>query len=354
LYINNFKTIIRKRKPALKFDVTLVSDKLNDVPALAREVEAWGFAGIWTPETAHNPFLPLCLAATTTTRVNLGTAIAIAFARSPMVTAHLAWDLAAQSSGRFLLGLGTQIKAHITRRFSMPWDQPGPRLRDYILALKAIWHAWQTNEPLNYRGEFYSHTLMTPFFQPTPIEHPNIPIYIAGVNEYLCRLAGELCDGFHVHPFHTVDYLREVIIPHIEAGAAKTGRRRTDIALTCAMFVVTGQNKQAIEDEKPLVKSQIAFYASTPTYRAVLDHHGMGDLQETLSRYTRDGRWLEMHDLISDELLDKVAVIATHDELAQKVQARYDGLLDRVGYYMPFIPGERDNMWQASLKVWNK
>lgn len=336
----------------MKFDVTLVSDHLNDVPALAREIEARGFDGIWTPETAHNPFLPLSLAATTTTKVDLGTAIAVAFPRSPMVTAQVAWDIAAQSSGRFCLGLGTQVKAHITRRFSTEWGQPGPRLRDYILALKAIWQTWQHNTPLNYRGEYYTHTLMSPFFQPAPLDRLHIPIYIAGVNEYLCRLAGELCDGFHVHPFHTAEYLRDFILPNIEAGAAKTGRSRADIATTCAIFVVTGNNQQEIEDDKPAIKTQIAFYASTPTYRPVLEHHGWGDLQDKLSVYAREGRWMEMHELISDELLEKVAVIAPYKELAQQVQARYTGLLDRVGYYLPYVPGEREALWQASLDNW--
>lgn len=338
----------------MKFDVTINPDDLNAIPELAKIIEDAGFDGIWTPETSHNPFLPLSLGAVSTQRVNLGTAIAIAFARSPMVTAHLAWDLAAQSKGRFILGLGTQIKAHITRRFGMEWGQPGPRLRDYILALKAIWETWQTNVPLNYRGEFYKHTLMTPFFQPVPLENPHIPIYIAGVNEYLCRLAGELCDGFHVHPFHTVEYLKDFIVPNVQAGAEKAGRSRADVALTCAIFVVTGKNQREIEDDKAAIKSQIAFYASTPSYRPVLEHHGLGDLQDRLGQYTREGRWLEMYELISDELLDKVAVVAPYEDLAQAVQERYAGLLDRIGYYMPYVAGSQAELWESSLKAWQR
>ncbi|NDJ87202.1 MAG: TIGR03617 family F420-dependent LLM class oxidoreductase [Chloroflexi bacterium] len=336
------------------FDTTIVPEDLNTIPDLAREIETRGFDGMWTPETAHNPFLPLTLAAHTTTRLALGTAIALAFPRSPMTTAYIAWDLAAQSKGRFILGLGTQVKAHITRRFSTEWGSPGPRLRDYILALRAIWHAWQHNERLNYRGEFYSHTLMTPFFQPAPIEHPEIPVYIAGVNTYLCQLAGELCQGFHVHPFHTADYLRDVVITNVEKGAAKAGRSRQDVALTCAIFVVTGANDNELENDKVMVKSQIAFYASTPSYRAVLEYHGLGDLQDQLSKMAREGRWMEMHELISDDMLEKFAVVATHHDLPHKVKARYDGLLDRVAYYMPFQPGEREAMWQASLDVFSQ
>ncbi len=335
----------------MKFDATIFPDSLNDVPQIATQLETQGFAGLWTPETSHNPFLPLSLAATTTNHLELGTAIAVAFPRSPMVTAQIAWDLAAQSHGRFLLGLGTQVRAHITKRFSTEWSNPGPRLRDYILALRAIWQAWQQNERLNYRGEFYKHTLMTPFFQPPPLEKPDIPIYIAGVNQYMCQLAGELCEGFHVHPLHTVDYLKNMIIPNVEAGAAKSGRSRKDVALTCAIFVVTGANKDEIEKDKLAVRSQIAFYASTPSYRAVMEHHGWEDLQEQLSMKARRGKWDEMPELISDEMLEKIAVIAPYDELGHKVKERYTGLLDRIGYYMPYKTNEREIMWQESLKA---
>ncbi|MBO9381581.1 MAG: TIGR03617 family F420-dependent LLM class oxidoreductase, partial [Roseiflexus sp.] len=196
----------------MKLDAMLVVDarRLNEAGRIARAAEAVGFAGLWTPETQHNPFLPLTLAADHTAEIQLGTAVAIAFARSPMVTAQVAWDLQAFSGGRFILGLGTQVKAHIERRFGMPWDPPVPKLRDYIQALRAIWQAFQTGGKLDYRGQFYNHTLMSPFFNPGPITHPHIPIYIAGVNEGLARLAGELCDGFHVHPFHSVKYINDI------------------------------------------------------------------------------------------------------------------------------------------------
>lgn len=335
----------------MKFDVTIMHDDLNAVPDIARELEDRGVDGLWTPETSHNPFLPLTLAAHVTNKLEVGTAIAVAFPTSPMKMAYLAWDLAAQSNGRFILGLGTQVKAHIVRRFSSEWGSPGPRLKDYIQAMRAIWEAWQTNGKLRYEGEFYQHKLMTPFFQPSPIEHPDIPIYIAGVNTYLCQLAGELCQGFHVHPFHTSDYLRDVIATNVEEGAQRTGRSRADVNLTCAIFVVTGKTETDLENDVAAVKSQIAFYASTPSYRAVLEHHGMGDLQEKLSAMAREGRWLEMHEEISDDLLNKVAVVATHEDLPHKVKERYDGLLDRVGYYFPFELGEREDLWTKSVTV---
>src|SRR5262245_51275108 len=287
----------------MQFDVTILPANLNETPDMARQAEAYGFHGLWTTETAHNPFLPLPLAAAATERIELGTAIAVAFPRSPMVTAQIAWDLAAQSRGRFLLGLGTQVKAHISKRFSTEWTAPLPRLREYIESLRAIWHTFQIGEPLRYTGEHYRFTLMTPFFNPGPIEKPDIPIYIAGVNDGLCRLAGELCQGFHVHPFHTVRYLKELTLPNIEAGAQKANRTRADVSLTTSVFVVTGQNDQEIRDNAGAVRSQIAFYASTPTYSAVMEMHGWGELHVKLNEMSRQGRWFEMGDFISDEML---------------------------------------------------
>ncbi|MGQ9888742.1 MAG: TIGR03617 family F420-dependent LLM class oxidoreductase [Aggregatilineales bacterium] len=334
----------------MKFDVTVFPDDLNAAADLARAVELHGFDGLWTAETAHNPFLPLTHAASATQRITLGTAIAVAFPRSPMVTAQIAWDLAAQSNGRFILGLGTQVKAHIVHRFSTPWTAPTPRLREYIEALRAIWHTWQTGAPLRYQGEHYQFTLMTPFFSPGPIKHPDIPIYIAGVNEGLCRLAGELCQGFHVHSFHTPRYLREVIIPAIEAGAQKAGRSRADVSLNCAVFVVPGRDEQEVRNNAVMVRSQIAFYASTPSYSAVMDLHGWSDTRVELTQMSREGRWHEMGDRITDEMLAEFAVIGAPEELAGKVRERYDGLLDRVGYYFAYDPNDAEKraLWDSA------
>jgi probable F420-dependent oxidoreductase len=270
-----------------------------------------------------------------------------------MITAQIAWDLAAQSQGRFILGLGTQIKAHIVHRFSTPWTPPLPRLREYIESLHAIWGAWQTGEPLRYKGEQYQFSLMTPFFSPGPIKHPEIPVYIAGVNEGLCRLAGELCQGFHVHSFHTPRYLCEVIIPAIEDGARKAGRSRADISLNCAVFVVPGRDDQEIRNNAALVRAQIAFYASTPSYAAVMDLHGWSEVRAELTQMAREGRWHEMGDRISDDMLAEFAVIGPPEELAHNVQARYAGLLDRVGYYFAFDPddAEKHPLWENAAAV---
>ncbi|MEO0564005.1 MAG: TIGR03617 family F420-dependent LLM class oxidoreductase, partial [Chloroflexota bacterium] len=257
----------------MNFDVNIFPDDLNQAADIAAAVEDFGFSGLWTSETAHNPFLPLALAASATNRIQLGTAIAVAFPRSPMVTAQIAWDLAAQSGGRFTLGLGTQVKAHITKRFSTTWDAPAPRLKEYVASLRAIWRTFQEGGRLNYQGEHYSFRLMTPFFNPGPIRVPEIPVYIAGVNEVLCRTAGEVANGFHVHPFHTAKYLRDFILPHIEAGAVSANRMLSDVERYCAVFVVTGADEAERKNNAIPVKSQIAFYASTPSYRAVMDMH---------------------------------------------------------------------------------
>ncbi len=336
--------------PIIKFDVALAAP-LREIAALATQAEALGVDALWTSEAAHNPFLPLTLAAARTQRIALGTSIAVAFPRSPMVTAQLAWDLAAQSEGRFMLGLGTQVKAHIVRRFATAWDSPGPRLRDYILAMRAIWDCWQNNTPLHYDGEFYKLNLMTPFFSPGRITHPAIPVYIAGVNPYLCKLAGELCQGFHVHPFHTPRYLREIVLPNIEKGAAEHGRTRADIQTACAIFVVTGGDDADLEASKNAIKAQIAFYASTPSYEVVLQVHGWEALGQQCNALSKQGRWLEMADLVSDEVLNEIAVVAPHDQLAAKVRERYAGLLDRIAYYFPFDANSTPELWSDAVRV---
>lgn len=332
----------------MKFDASLAPDTqhLREIPAIARAAEATGFDALWTPETQHNAFLPLVLAAEHTQRIAIGTSVAIAFARSPMVVAQAAWDLQALSQGRFMLGLGTQVKAHIERRYGMPWGQPVARLREYVQAVRAIWQSWQTGEKLNFEGQFYRHTLMTPFFNPGPIEHPRIPISIAGVNEGLARLAGEVCDGFQAHPFHTVHYLNTIVRPQIAAGAEATGRNPSDVEMTSAVFVVTGPNESAMEGMRAVVRDQIAFYASTPSYRVVLEAHGWQDVGEQLSRLAAAKRWQEMGALISDDMINAFAVVAPFDQLGAALRERYTGVLDRITLYMPYIPGELDPAWR--------
>lgn len=335
----------------MKLDAVLAVEthRLGEAARVARAADEAGFAGLWTAETQHNPFLPLALAAEHTSRLELGTAVAIAFPRSPMVMAQIAWDLQDLSGGRFVLGLGTQVKAHIERRFSATWDSPVNRLREYIQALRAIWNCWQTGARLNYRGQYYQHTLMSPFFNPGPIDHPDIPIYIAGVNEGLARLAGEVCDGFHVHPFHSIKYVREIVRPQIAAGAAKTGRDPARVALASSVFVVTGADSKAMDDMRAAVRSQIAFYASTPTYRVVLDCHGWGDIGEHLSSLAAQQRWGEMGELINDDMLDVYAVEAPLDRLGTALRRRYQGVLDRVALYFPYTPGTMDAAWSMII-----
>ena len=338
----------------MKFDVTIFPDNLNSIPDIAKKVEDMGFDGLWTAEAQHNPFLPLPLAAHNTSTLELGTAIAVAFPRSPMITAQIAWDLAAQSNGRFMLGLGTQIAVHIVKRFSAQWDgKPVSQLREYIEAMRKIWSSFQNGSGLRYRGDHYSFGVLPPFFNPGEIENPDIPIYIAGVGGALCRLAGEMCDGFHVHPFHTTTYLKELTRPAIQEGADKTGRSIDDVALTCSVFVVTGRNAEEIERNTIEIKSQIAFYASTPSYQKVLDKHGWRDFGEKMNKMTKENKWDVMWKEVPDEILHEFAVVAPPDELPYAVREKYDGLLDRVAYYFPFDPNDetRQIVWEHASKA---
>jgi probable F420-dependent oxidoreductase len=326
-------------------DTALPITSLSEISNIAEAAEGMGFNALWTSETQHDPFLPGALIAEHTGRIHFGTAVAIAFARSPATLAYTAWDLAQTSGGRFILGLGTQVKAHIERRFGMPWPRSVVgKLREQIAAIRAFWHTWQSGDRLNYRGEHYKLTLMTPFFNPGPIDYPQIPIYIAGVNTGLARLAGEIADGFHAHPYHSPQYLREVVIPAIEQGMSKVGRKRNDIMISTTAFIVTSP------DEDRLVRSQIAFYASTPSYRPVMAQHGWEEVGERLSALAGRGRWSEMPGLISDEMLGAFATVAEPGDLPAALIARYGGLVDRLTLYIPFNPGERDVFWRSMLE----
>jgi probable F420-dependent oxidoreductase len=336
----------------VKLDAALGTegDYLRGIDRTARAAEDLGFAALWTSETKHDAFLPLAIAANETHRIGLGTSVAIAFSRSPMETAQTAWDLQDLSDGRFLLGLGTQVKAHITRRFSMPWDRPAARLREYILALRAIWESFQTEEPLQFEGEFYRHTLMTPFFDPGPIDHPEISIYIAGVNTRLANLAGEICDGFHVHPFHSPEYVRRTVIPAIAEGARQANRDPEQVTLATSAFVITGENRESAIEQRESVRAQISFYASTPTYFTVLEAHGWEDVGERLATMAREKKWPEMPALITDEMLAAFAIEAVPDEIGPALRERYEGLIDRVALYLPFVPDEHDEFWQTVVE----
>jgi probable F420-dependent oxidoreductase len=304
-----------------------------DAARLAEEV---GYDGIWSAETSHDPFLPLALAAEHTDRIELGTGIAVAFARNPMTLAVMANDLQTMSEGRFLLGLGSQIKPHIEKRFSMPWSHPAPRMRELILAIRAIWASWSDGRRLAFRGEFYRHTLMTPMFDPGPNPFGNPRIFLAAVGERMTEVAGEVADGMLAHGFTTQRYLREVTLPALDRGLAASGRTRADVEISCPGMVVTGMDDAGFEAATKAVRTQLAFYGSTPAYRPVLELHGWGDLQTELNTLSKRGAWEQMAELIDDDVLNTFAVIGPLDDVAGKVLERFGGLVDRFNFYAPY------------------
>jgi len=330
----------------MKLDVSFSPDPGNDddVPAAA---ERAGYDAVFVPEINHDPFLALAVAAKSTSRVQLGTGIAVAFSRNPMTTALAADDLQRASRGRFILGLGSQVKAHIERRFSMPWSHPAERMKEYVEALRAIWRTWHTGEPLKFEGRFYRHTLMTPVFEPGHNPYGPPPVFVAAVGERMTQVAGEVADGLIVHAFTTPKYLAEVTLPALERGLAASGRGRADVQVTGAMFVATGLDDAEVAAARDGLRERIAFYASTLAYRPVLDLHGWGELQPQLNDMARRGEWAEMGRLLDDEKVDTLAVVGRLDELAEIFHRRYDGLLDRLTFtgegaihserYAPFV-----------------
>ncbi len=316
-------------------DAPLTPD-LTDAPEAARSLEDAGYAGAWTAEIKNDPFLPLLRAAEPTERLELGTGIAVAFARNPMLVANVGDDLQRFSQGRFVLGLGSQIKPHITRRFSMEWSHPAARMREFISATRAIWASWHEGTPLDFRGDFYTHTLMTPMFDPGPNPFGPPKVFLAGVGERMTEVAGEVCDGFLCHGFTTERYLREVTVPALERGFARGGRRREDFQVSGPAFVVTGATEEAMAQSAAGTRSQIAFYGSTPAYRGVLELHGWGELQDELTALTKQGRWSEMGDLIDDEVLNTFAVVAEPSQVAAKLSERYGDVIDRIMFYAPY------------------
>lgn len=309
---------------------------LADVGQAARAAEVVGYDGLWSPETGHDPFLPLVLAAEHTEGLELGTGIAVAFARNPMSLAMLGNDLQAFSGGRFLLGLGSQVKAHVEKRFSMPWSHPAPRMRELVLAMRAIWEAWAQGTKLDFRGDFYTHTLMTPFFSPGPNPHGPPKVFVAAVGARMAEVAGEVADGVLVHGFTTERYLREVTVPAVERGLARSGRRRGDFQVSYPGLVVAGDTEEERAGAAAAVRAQIAFYGSTPAYRPVLEGHGWGDLAGQLNPLSKQGRWAEMAQLVDDEVLDAFAVTGSPEEVPGLVLDRYGDLVDRFGFYAPY------------------
>ena len=310
----------------------LASQSLASIPAEASWAESMGYDAISKNETAHDSFIPLTLAATSTTRAMLQTSVAIAFPRSPMITAYTARDLQDLSGGRFRLGIGTQVKGHIERRFSTSWDSPGPRLREYVQALKAIWKAWETGERLSFEGDHYSHTLMTPFFSPGPSEFPAPPVFTAAVNAYNCQVAGEVADGLMLHSLTSAEYVRDVVRPALARGAERAGREGDGITVSGGGFLITGPNRASLRAAQAEVRRRIAFYASTRTYHSVLAPHGFEEIGQRLHEMSLRGEWGEMGELVSDEMLGAFAVSAEYDELADAFQQRYGGLVDEASF----------------------
>ena len=310
----------------------LASTSLAAIPAEAAWAEAIGYDALSKNETAHDSFIPLTLAATSTTRALLQTSVAIAFPRSPMIAAYTARDLQDLSQGRFRLGLGTQVKGHIERRFSTTWDSPGPRLREYVQALKAIWAAWETGERLNFQGKHYQFSLMTPFFSPGPGEFTPPPVFAAAVNAYNCQVAGEVADGLMLHSLTSPEYVRDVVRPALAKGAERSGRDAGGITVSGGGFLITGPNKSAIRAAQAEVRRRIAFYASTRTYHSVLAPHGFEEIGQRLHEMSLRGEWGEMGELVSDEMLDAFAVSGEYDEIAGEFSRRYGGLVDEASF----------------------
>ena len=302
----------------------------------APKYEALGFDGLWTTESQSDPFVDLTAAALNSERATLGTNVAIAFARSPFTTAMVAYELQSASGGRFICGLGTQVKGHITRRFGMPWESPGPKLREYVQAMRAIWTGWQEGKSPDFRGKFYTHTISTPFFAHPPIDVPPPEIWIAAVNEYNAETVGVCCDGLLVHPVHSTRYLDEVLFPAIDKGLAKSGRARSDIKLQCPVFLVVGKTPEEREQGAGFVRAQIGFYGSTRTYRRIFETHGWEGTPGRLHAKMASGDIAGMADEITDEMLEEFAITGDPDDVVDKVKARYGGVADRIYFYNLF------------------
>lgn len=324
----------------LKIDGGIPAD-LNKAGERAAWLESVGYDGLACPETDHDPFLPIVLAAEHTSKIQLMTSIAVAFARNPMLLANLGHDLNAYSKGRFILGIGSQIRPHIQKRFSMPWSEPAARMKELIQAVHAIWDNWYDGTPLKFRGDFYTHTLMTPMFTPTNTEYGRPKIILAAVGPLMTKTAAEVADGIFIHAFTTARYINEVTIPAVTEALAKTGRPREEIDLVYPAFVVTGDTEEAFARTKVAVQRQIAFYGSTPAYRGVLDLHGWGDLHPELNRLSKEGKWEEMGTLIDDDILDAFAVVGEPSDAVKQIKSRFEGVVDRVMLGFPDLPAER-------------
>lgn len=316
------------RRPDLPLDI-------REFAAGARLAEEVGLDAVLVEETKDDPFQLLALGASTTSRIQLGTSVAIAFPRSPTVTAMSAWSLQKLSGGRFLLGLGTQVRAHVQRRYGLRWSPPAPWMRDYVGAVRAVWKCWQDGTPLDYHSEHYAIDLMVPLFNPGPIEHPDIPIHVSGIGPHMCAMAGEVADGLRLHPVCTPRYIDEAVLPAVEHGATRGGRDRDEVEICMKPLVGTAPDGSSLDRVAATVRERVAFYLSTPSYRRTFELHGWGDTAVRASQLSRQQRWNELAALVDDEMLHTVAAIGTFDEIAGVLKDRYSGRVDRIEFSIP-------------------
>ena len=319
----------------MKVDAEVAVGNPAEAALLAKKAEAFGFDCFWVNETKHDPFLQLALAAVSTSKISLGSSIALAFTRSPTTVAYTAWDLQRLSGGRLILGLGSQVKGHIERRFGMKWEAPAPKMKEVVQAIRSVWGTWQSGQKLDFRGRFFQLSLMTPFFSPGPIKDPRVPIYLAAVNEGMCRTAGEVAEGVHVHPLHTVRYLRERIRPALAEGSRRGGRRGS-VSVAASVFAAVGDTEREMARQREAIREQISFYASTRSYRKVLELHGWGDVCDRLHGLSLRGEWRKMSSEVGEEMLEEFSVEGSWAEIGPLLARRYRGAADRVRIYIPF------------------
>lgn len=330
----------------MKLDAGIHPSPLERVGEAAAAAERSGAAGIWVGETTHDPHIASVLMAQATSKAQIGTAVTIAFPRSPMVTALMSWDLQQLSKGRFVLGLGTQVKGHIERRYSTPWLPPAARMREYVQSLHAIWECWQNRKPLKFEGKYYKFSLMSPFFNPGSTKYGKPKVFLAALNARMCRLAGEVADGVHIHPFHTRKYLEEVAVPAVKEGLKSSGRANGGCEIATAAFVAAGQTEREIASMREMMRSQISFYGSTKSYFAVWETHGWTEVGERLREMSLKNEWAKMPKAVPEEVLDTFVVSGTWDEIPGKIREKYGGLVDRIALYVPFQPGKQDALVQ--------
>jgi probable F420-dependent oxidoreductase len=336
----------------MKVETGIPTGDLRASGAAAQRLEGYGYDTVVTPEIKNDPFLPLAAAALTTERVELGTSVAIAFPRSPMITALMSWDIQRASGGRFLLGLGTQVKGHVQRRYSAVWSgHPQPQMREYVGAVKAIWHTWQTGEPLNFKGEHYTHTLMTPEFSPGPLESGPPRIMIAAVGGAMARLAGELCDGVRMHGFCTAKYIQDVIWPELQKGAARSGRDPRTLEISGGGFTVTGRTQAEVEQNREEARKRVSFYGSTRTYHAVFEAHGWTEIGPRLHEMSLKGQWEAMPAAVPDDVLDQFIVAGTYDQIVERIKERYGSVCTRVSLSLPVRTSEDEELLRGMIRA---